>query len=343
MNVFLLIVSFITLVLGIMLWFKKGKLKIAAPWIINNACFVYVVIAQPGFAVSLLYLAIGIYLVFHYLTHFRLNIFCWFLIALCVVEVIITNFINWDLHGVNITLIKTNILLVFFIPIFFQLPILLSNLKLIMFDNHKEINFAFYNFITGYLYTFFFIGIFSISSTFIHMWVTSISNVEEFLLISILASSLYAFYLGYFKYSNQFKTAVIRTDVSNLSTVEDKAVGEIKRLHKIDDVVNQNQLFLISDLTLPSLAERLKIHPKLLSGLINQYYEISFHGYINKKRIEFAKERLFDPEFENFTIVAIGSESGFSSRSTFYSTFKKFVGCTPTEYKKKMSRKMVLT
>ena len=40
-------------------------------------------------------------------------------------------------------------------------------------------------------------------------------------------------------------------------------------------------------------------------------------------------------ENNQFTLEAIGFEAGFSSKSTFYATFKKVVDMTPSEFQKK--------
>ena len=47
-----------------------------------------------------------------------------------------------------------------------------------------------------------------------------------------------------------------------------------------------------------------------------------------------AKKMLENEEFDNYTVVAIGLESGFNSKTSFYQAFKKHTRQTPSEYKK---------
>ena len=67
---------------------------------------------------------------------------------------------------------------------------------------------------------------------------------------------------------------------------------------------------------------------------MNTYAGSNFSDYINSYRVEEAKKLLADTTFDNYTIVAVGLECGFNSKSTFYNAFKKFTGVTPTVYKK---------
>ncbi|MBS0001361.1 MAG: helix-turn-helix transcriptional regulator [Cyclobacteriaceae bacterium] len=52
---------------------------------------------------------------------------------------------------------------------------------------------------------------------------------------------------------------------------------------------------------------------------------------MNAFRIEFAKELLFSPDFNKFTIDVIAVKSGFNSKSPFYAAFKKYTGFTPKQ------------
>jgi len=51
--------------------------------------------------------------------------------------------------------------------------------------------------------------------------------------------------------------------------------------------------------------------------------------------VQEAKRLLLDSKNKNFTILSVGFEAGFNSKTTFNTVFKKFTGLTPTEYREK--------
>lgn len=70
-----------------------------------------------------------------------------------------------------------------------------------------------------------------------------------------------------------------------------------------------------------------------LSVIINTIARKSFIDYLNEMRVDQAKTLLTDSDYENYTITSIGLESGFNSKSTFYTVFKKHTGLTPVNYR----------
>ena len=54
--------------------------------------------------------------------------------------------------------------------------------------------------------------------------------------------------------------------------------------------------------------------------------------------MEEAKKYLTKPEFSNYTLLAIGLEAGFNSKSAFNASFKKITGLTPSQYKSKITQ-----
>ena len=62
---------------------------------------------------------------------------------------------------------------------------------------------------------------------------------------------------------------------------------------------------------------------------------------MNGYRIEEAKKLLLDPKNKNFTILSVGFEAGFNSKTTFNTVFKKFTGLTPTEFRDRQADPLV--
>lgn len=59
-----------------------------------------------------------------------------------------------------------------------------------------------------------------------------------------------------------------------------------------------------------------------------------FFDFINEYRIEKAKKILKDPTQKELTILEILYQVGFNSKSSFSTSFKKYTGKTPTEFRK---------
>lgn len=106
-----------------------------------------------------------------------------------------------------------------------------------------------------------------------------------------------------------------------------------KQFKEIDTHIRGNKKFLQPKYTLQNLAVDIGIGTSTLSGIINNNAHKSFIDYINEMRVEQAKTLLIDEQYSNYTIVSIGLESGFNSKSAFYNAFKKHAGCTPLVYK----------
>lgn len=109
---------------------------------------------------------------------------------------------------------------------------------------------------------------------------------------------------------------------------EEKANPLVKQLQTI---MEQEQLYRNSKLKLQDLATRLSISPHQLSQLLNDNLGKSFNTFINEYRVKAACRQI--SELEHLSLEGIGFEVGFSSKSTFYATFKKMVGTTPAKYK----------
>ncbi len=109
-----------------------------------------------------------------------------------------------------------------------------------------------------------------------------------------------------------------------------------EHIFAFEKFIKSDKNYRDTNLSLESVAEKLEINKSYLSRIINAELGKSFTDYVNELRIEEAKIYLTHPDFINYTLVSIGLEAGFNSKSTFNTSFKKYTGMTPSEYKKQI-------
>ncbi|WP_375443361.1 helix-turn-helix domain-containing protein [uncultured Fibrella sp.] len=96
-----------------------------------------------------------------------------------------------------------------------------------------------------------------------------------------------------------------------------------------------DKLYRNPDLTLAVLAEHLGLTTNAVSRLINAGFDRSFADFVNAYRVDEVKQRLAAGEADRVTILALGLDAGFSSKTTFNRVFKEQTGFTPKDYEKK--------
>jgi AraC-like DNA-binding protein len=108
---------------------------------------------------------------------------------------------------------------------------------------------------------------------------------------------------------------------------------------KLESHINKHQSFRHKDVRLQSLAKEIGLSSHKLSIVLNSYFNKSFIDYINQYRVNWIKGSIRNPDImQNFTLEALAYSAGFSSRSAFYSSFKKLVGMSPVEYSKTLNQ-----
>ncbi len=103
-------------------------------------------------------------------------------------------------------------------------------------------------------------------------------------------------------------------------------------LDKLTRLMAADRCYLQGDLSLNSLAERLRMSPHHLSQLLNEKLHKSFYDYVNEQRVAYAKDRLVSEPLRPITEIAF--ESGYNSRNSFYNSFKRYTGMMPAEYRR---------
>ncbi|RKE87143.1 helix-turn-helix domain-containing protein [Epilithonimonas arachidiradicis] len=115
---------------------------------------------------------------------------------------------------------------------------------------------------------------------------------------------------------------------------KNKIISEenILKIEQLLPSVIEREMFLNPDFTLDQAAKELKISKHVLSQYLNEKLNKSFSSFINECRIEKAKVLLQNKS--NYSVESVGYESGFSSKSSFFTAFKKITGQTPSEFQK---------
>lgn len=117
----------------------------------------------------------------------------------------------------------------------------------------------------------------------------------------------------------------------------DEANRLSQEIHSADDsqtVVAKIKTYIrehIDEVNRGQIAEYFYLSPSYLSKLFRRETGESLINYIQKERIALAKELLL---YSEYSISDIAIQTGYPNFSHFSKQFRKFVGCTPNEFRK---------
>ncbi len=123
------------------------------------------------------------------------------------------------------------------------------------------------------------------------------------------------------------KTSKYKSSGLNASQVE-LYKQQLINLMEVDNA------FMDPTLSIQKVSERLNIPRQYVSEILNSHMKISFQDFVNNYRIKTFTELLQEDKYNHYTILGIAKEVGFNSKATFYSSFKKLKGVTPSEFKR---------
>lgn len=116
------------------------------------------------------------------------------------------------------------------------------------------------------------------------------------------------------------------------SGISEALAGDLK--NKVLQLMEEEKVYLDSDLKLKDLADRLGLSVPNTSQLINQNLHKDFNTFINEYRIDAAIDLL--ESNASLTLQNVAYETGFNNNVTFYKAFKKYKGTSPSEYLKEV-------
>ncbi|MCU6711803.1 helix-turn-helix domain-containing protein [Paenibacillus sp. J5C_2022] len=91
------------------------------------------------------------------------------------------------------------------------------------------------------------------------------------------------------------------------------------------------ELNYMRNLYLDHIAEVTETSPKYFSSYFKKTFGVNYVEYLNKVRLSHARELL---QNTNYSVSEVGEKTGYLNSSTFTTTFKKYYGISPSEYRK---------
>jgi AraC-like DNA-binding protein len=151
--------------------------------------------------------------------------------------------------------------------------------------------------------------------------------------------SIFIYWLIY-KGLYQFK---LSNDQYEIRTILKKSINKLPlsesnqspHFQKLIVLLEEKKIHHNPSLSRDKVAEQLGISNGYLSKVIKNNSSCSFSDFINSYRIKDAKEMIKNPAFNKYSLLSIGLECGFNSKTSFYTNFKKNTGLTPKEFKNK--------
>lgn len=126
--------------------------------------------------------------------------------------------------------------------------------------------------------------------------------------------------------------------IQSFSETFDKAEEELYAQLKYSDIVLRmleyiEREYADSDLSLQRIADRLHISPQYLSRLFRRETGDTFVTCLSRLRLQKAMKMLRNTDMK---IYEITEKTGYTTQHYFSSAFKKYLGMSPMEYRKKM-------
>jgi len=105
--------------------------------------------------------------------------------------------------------------------------------------------------------------------------------------------------------------------------------------HKIQEYLKNEKPYLDKEFSMHDIAVAMDVPNHHISYCLNQILQTNFANLKNRLRVEYSMNLLKQNETSTLSIEGIAQNSGFATRSSFYSAFKNVTGTTPTEFLQK--------
>jgi AraC-like DNA-binding protein len=181
------------------------------------------------------------------------------------------------------------------------------------------------------LYYMFFILLFSLMMITANITGSSMLNITAIYLLTLagLWYFIFSFRNPEFTQKAIKEAKILRYENSMLNGVDADIV-----LQRLDDLMNEERIYIDYELTLPRLSEYLMVTPHQMSKILNSRCKMNFRTLVNSYRVKESIQQM--AEHPEKTILEIALASGFNSKSSFNSVFLKSTGKPPSDFRESL-------
>lgn len=153
---------------------------------------------------------------------------------------------------------------------------------------------------------------------------------NEMLLIPSVAFSVLLFGIFYVGGKTAFPSEEVQQgeDIAPPASLNENQRQQL--MQKIEQQMLDNELFRTKGLTISDLAVAVGSNRTYVSSCINQCAGMSFSEYVNGARVRYVLSLVVSQP--DLPVSELADKAGFNDRTTFYRSFKKATGMSPSEY-----------
>jgi AraC-like DNA-binding protein len=158
-------------------------------------------------------------------------------------------------------------------------------------------------------------------------------DVPYLLLIPSLIFSVLLFFIGFQGYMQNHTVYDLQLDeLQSENMVIKKESTEILK-EKLIELFMNGEVYKNPELKITQVSEMLSTNRTYISKLINTEFSCTFSEFVNRYRVEEAKQLLDNETSKGYSLDYIAEKSGFGSMVNFMRVFREIEGITPGRYR----------
>lgn len=143
-------------------------------------------------------------------------------------------------------------------------------------------------------------------------------------------------------YETNSKPVVVNVEERENPKINISSDKERDLLKKIE-AFETSQKFLRKNLTLSYMSDLFNTNPRYLSQIIHNHKGQNFNNYINRLRINYISDRLYNVIiYREYKVSYLAEECGYASPQVFINAFRKETGMTPSYFIKELKKQAIV-